>query len=612
METSRLEIGCLAARYLVAADHPAPQQVKSRLDGIMGRDLPRKLERAFAARFSEQDQSIWIIRQINLKSTVNVTADADSISRTLAAQLAQNLDAAIHDGNQNNVRYFPNRAAYLASFLSDLAFDAARRQWYYESFEGLNALPRSAALRTAICAELETGKSALNLLAAAELIALVQCLTGADARVVLERLAQAGPAGAPLACREGAIRTAATAALTLAKLVNEWQRALWLFIEAGRADVTLGGAALMDAAYHAAMLAARPFTDAVKYDQQAQAHTETSSSPPEINAGAKAQTSAPRSTPFGGLFLLLPLLDELPLAQATRDWPQFDGTAGHTVARFLILLKCCGSACAQQAFYDPLLRDILLIPSAFSAETLRAWQAGLTRQHLRSFLACLYAWQRAAGAIGDRQHLLTVSRIGARPVLVWLDAARGYWLLLESFSTRRRQRIIAALRAPLADSLAQDGALYSDAALAPLLREHLPGLNIIAAAEPTSDPPDGEAQDVSAILARRDKLPDELEFVGLPRSFKITQALDLVLSVAAQHLLRALAWRLPGFARSNLPYLARNFLEFSASIEEEPVRRIVRIGRPSLNLVLNLTGMTRQSYRLSWLDERPIALFQGD
>jgi hypothetical protein len=38
----------------------------------------------------------------------------------------------------------------------------------------------------------------------------------------------------------------------------------------------------------------------------------------------------------------------------------------------------------------------------------------------------------------------------------------------------------------------------------------------------------------------------------------------------------------------------------------------VRIGRPPLHLILNMTGMTRQSYRLSWRDERPFALFQQE
>jgi hypothetical protein len=98
----------------------------------------------------------------------------------------------------------------------------------------------------------------------------------------------------------------------------------------------------------------------------------------------------------------------------------------------------------------------------------------------------------------------------------------------------------------------------------------------------------------------------------LPTHLRIARPLGRALTIAAQQLLRGFAWRLPGFAESNLPYLSRNFLAFSATIEEDDTRRIVRIGRPPLHLILNMTGMTRQTYRLSWLDERPLALFQQE
>ena len=86
------------------------------------------------------------------------------------------------------------------AFLSDLAFGTAWSQWYYESFAGLNALPLSAALRTAICDDIATGTEALGLLATAELQKVVQSLTAQDARQVLERLTLEGPAGDESRC----------------------------------------------------------------------------------------------------------------------------------------------------------------------------------------------------------------------------------------------------------------------------------------------------------------------------------------------------------------------------------------------------------------------------
>ena len=49
--------------------------------------------------------------------------------------------------------------------------------------------------------------------------------------------------------------------------------------------------------------------------------------------------------------------------------------------------------------------------------------------------------------------------------------------------------------------------------------------------------------------------------------------------------------------------------DFSASLEQEAGRRVVRLGRPPLDLVLRRTSLARSAYRLSWLDERPLTLF---
>ena len=146
-----------------------------------------------------------------------------------------------------------------------------------------------------------------------------------------------------------------------------------------------------------------------------------------------------------------------------------------------------------------------------------------------------------------------------------------------------------------------------------MLQENFPQLNVIDLSHHAIAPVEAEKRGIDAILARLDKLQDDLEFLRLPGRWKIARPLDRALSIAAQHLLRGMAWRLPGFAGSNLPYLSRNFLEFAATHGRRcRARRVVRVGRPPLHLILSMTGMTRQSYRLSWLDERPFALFQEE
>jgi hypothetical protein len=593
METSRLKIGCAAIKYLVPARHPAPLRVRHRLDDVIERELPQTLARAFDSWLSDSDPSIWIIRQLHIEAAVNVVGEPEQITRTLTTQIVKNLAATFQDENSDNVRHFPSRAAYLASFLADLAFGTAKSQWYYQSLAGLNALPLSAALRTALCDDSRTGKAALRLLSAAELRRIVQSLSVQDARQVLEQIAAEGPVADQSLCHQSVVEAATAKAAALSDLSNEWQRALYLFIAAIDDAKASDGVSLRDAALKVA-----------RYKNGW----------PKAGAGSDASSQVyRRNTVFGEVFFILPELDQLPLLEATRDWPHADEAAAISLVRFLVLLKCCGSESSERAFYDPLVRDLLLIPLALSVEVFRTWQARLKPQHLESFLTALWKWQVARSAIQAKEQLLTVvTQRTASRLLVLIDAARGLWLWTDRDRSREPQKIIASLRAALRLLTEAEGALYSDPALVSLWRENFPQLNVVDLSDSVIDAGAAEKHGIDAIIARLDKLHDDWEFLRLPARLKIARPLDRILSIAAQHVLRGIAWRLPGFAASNLPYLARNFLEFGARVEEEPVRRVVRVGRPPLHLVLNMTGMTRQSYRLSWLDERPFELFQQD
>jgi hypothetical protein len=143
-----------------------------------------------------------------------------------------------------------------------------------------------------------------------------------------------------------------------------------------------------------------------------------------------------------------------------------------------------------------------------------------------------------------------------------------------------------------------------------MLWSSFPGLRLISFLDESLQT-DGEVKPLLETLTRVHKVSDDLTFLALPRSLRIKANLDLALSIVTQQLLRNLAWRLPGFAESKLCYLAANFLEFTASLEEESAYRVVRLGRPPLNLVLSLTGMVRGGYQLSWLADRPFVLTQG-
>jgi hypothetical protein len=115
-----------------------------------------------------------------------------------------------------------------------------------------------------------------------------------------------------------------------------------------------------------------------------------------------------------------------------------------------------------------------------------------------------------------------------------------------------------------------------------------------------------KGEDVALRLSR-----DERAQLALPRDAGIPRTWDDALGAAACFVLRRFARRLPGFADSRIAYLHRNFLDVAATLEEEPERLVVRVARPPLHLVLNLTGMTRASYAIRG-EARPISVFAQD
>ena len=215
METCRLEIRRFHGRYLVSRDHPAPDRVKARLDDAVACGLADTLSSIFSRCFSDADSSIWLIRRLDIDLDVNAAWERDSLTRALAQQVALTLHRILQDVvDGENVRWFPNRAAYLARFLVDAAAGFAWHQWYYESFAGLRPLPISAALRTTICEEPAIGVAALRQLPLDELTRVLSTLTSQDALLILDSIAATAPVAEDLPCLEAAR--------------NAWEAAGWV------------------------------------------------------------------------------------------------------------------------------------------------------------------------------------------------------------------------------------------------------------------------------------------------------------------------------------------------------------------------------------------------
>jgi hypothetical protein len=257
-----------------------------------------------------------------------------------------------------------------------------------------------------------------------------------------------------------------------------------------------------------------------------------------------------RFTAFGGAFLLFPVLDRFPLAAATRGWPDLDNVSATAIVRFLILAGCLGTTRALGAFRDPLLRDLMQIHPQVDAARVGDWLAGLSPDHLVTFVREIAEWHLETGEAGDDPSQAISAADDDGPVTVVRDSARGLWLAVED------------------------------------------------AADPAPGPPP--------------ELSADLAYLAVPRELCTHRQCDLALRLAAHNVLRLFAARLSGFARSSLDYLHGNFLDCSAAVEDTPGQRVVRLGRPPLHLVLAMAGLSRCQYTLSWLNGPACAVFPED
>ena len=594
MNDSRLQIRRVHAQYLVPSDHPAPRSMKDRLDDEIKRNLSHVLSAAFSSWFPETDASLWFIRRLDIDLAVDAAGNDEHVARTFTRQLGRALGDALQDAtDHNNVVRFASPAEYLAHFLSDLAAGYAWSRWYYKSFFGLRMLPTSAALRTAVCDQAERGRAALLQLQSAELRNVLLALNRQDARLILENLTQAVPDDSFDTSEMVWSVSRLLHANSLSGL-DEWGRAIYLYLSVARERKEPG---LHPTDAVPALMRCSPgrLRDVAEELNIVQSQT-------------RVVETERRNTSFGGAFLLLPLLDEIPLVDALRDWPHADEAAAISLVRFLLLIKCAGSHHAQRSLADPLMRDLLLVPPTVSVEVLRDWQARVTANHVKDFLRTLVNSQRAQGKVADRRHILACATLDGAQVLMLIDEKRAFWLIAQRYSTSQSLELIEELREDLSRLEQEDGVLFCDPSLLGKMLTEFPTLKVASIADAGRQV--SSENSISKTLAQLGGLSRDLSYLALPDSLKCSPTLDLALSVVGQQILRNFAWRLPGFSESNLPYLSSNFLDFPASVEEETTRRVVRLSSPPLRLVLGINGMMRQTYRLGWLDERPLTLFE--
>lgn len=391
-------------------------------DSRAGIDVAGALARA---DLPEPD-GLWFIDRLDARACGRGDLGGPAVAELLAGQIARAVRAVLDGGpGQEGVRWFPDRPAYLAQWLVDLSRGQAQHRWEYAQFGDAAFSP---ALRERAGAEPALVLTALRSLPRAELDRLLGLLTPADAAAVVHALA----CGTRPADRRGLARVTASLWRTgrLPRDPRTATLAVLLALDAdppgpddaaAARDLTLLCTALrdLDPAARDRLLAAVRAGDGralAAYGQSVVAAAFASWPAADRHDTVTALTDdhagEPRAeaarTALGGVFLLLPLLAELPLADATSRWPDSPGAAAAAVTGALATGAVLGVG--TDVLADSWTRLALGLPADIAEHTV-GWSQRVTRRDsdrlVRRFAPLVAHRELAAtGDLAERSLLL--------------------------------------------------------------------------------------------------------------------------------------------------------------------------------------------------------------
>jgi hypothetical protein len=342
---------------------------------------------------------VWLVRRLDVHAAVASGTTVRATASSLAVALVRELDRILDAGpDAADVRWYPNRAAFLEQWLVDLSAGTTAAAWEYRGFTADTA---AAAIRLRAEAEPVNVWKALRQLPAADLDAVLGLLAAADASAVVHSVATGHDTRAVAGLVESATRLASSGrfpqraqhATLLLLLSDDAQPRQPGSRDANRAsEVARVFVALRSCAWHDRSPLLRALRDG---DWGTATRLGTTGAvaalagwPTQVRIDAMTEllrASSPRAaaTPtgyidLGGQFVLLPLLEEVPLAAATSDWPALYDTPPHVLLGALATIGVLGS---PLVLTDPYFRLGTGLPQYPFADVAR-WIEGVNAARL--------------------------------------------------------------------------------------------------------------------------------------------------------------------------------------------------------------------------------------
>lgn len=544
----------------------------------------------------ETGEQIVLIRGLELTFDIDLLLSRQQIALVWANKIKSAILQAMSGKASSNVVVFENFACYVKSALVDIVRGRAQQLWYYRRFNGLWALPVSAAIRTLLLDDRDKGLAALMQMSGAELVELCAALIEQDAKWLTQHLfqenAKSGSTQTLSPADMNSFVTAVGDNYTLAYSLGKrhHEKSLLLACLAIRQQAGHNSSVAVQCARHLSLLLylQNEFPDTFTQITEALIHNRPAELKrwltaeriaelvPLLHLDAKLVNSLvelicpaghsadkrpaqlekdTRFTWFGNALLLLPQIEQLPL-EALQLWQPLRKQSVVSVVQLLTLNLCQGADKFVVAFRDPLLRDLCGVgPDIILTDVVQWLNEQATQQRLADICQAL-----KDTIVSDGQPLLRFEWHAAdKLVVAYSEARKGCWVDLTI--TDHHARIA---RIPQSQA--------------------------------------GEKLDI--VIA-------DFNTLWLANRWQLSDNASACLSLLAQVTMKSFAYRLPGFAQSSVHYLLQNFLPMSATLVAEEHRIMAYLSRVPMSIILNMTGMNRSSLQLQNFDQRSIHLTES-
>lgn len=583
MHESSLQIHRLNIQYILDESTTSATEEKKRLDRMATEQLARTLGQSLSPLFSRKP-GLVLFDKLECELTFDSTHSNRAIVEAWTSEITRVLSRYLQDDTCQAMVYYDTFEDLLSAFLIDLIKGQAWNNWAYRTFDGLKMLPLSAALRTAILDNQDVGMKVLLAMNQTEQRMVVRALGKVESHRVLSTLASNNS--------DVGVNLDKVARQILSVLDNDLlisnetsASSLYLFLQVNathRMNCKIQARLIREIVQLKTSLADSAFYHSVnKNDKLAIEkiiNTET-----EIIAGLSPATrniiinilsknhedivcdttidtmngDAGRClTLFGGAILLIRFIAELPINK-------FPGITDDDAIclRMIILAKAMGNERFIDVFNNPVLRELLAVPPTLTVRAATDWAANQPQDRWQDWMHMLADWRRGQWPAKEDKQVLC-NRFGIQHLLS--ERVKGAWLYSVS-----------------ATNISE-----------------LNKLNV-----PASD----NKVPVDSRMLRR-SLAD-FHYLRIPLIASMNENIDMALSVMSQSVMRDFSFCLSGFSDSSLSFLYDNFLAFSAQMEKVENGYHVHLGRPSLNVILNMTSLQREQVSLPWHSSLSLSLF---